>query len=201
MIGHDVEEPGIDIEEKAPQREEREEEAPGRPDSSWRSVELGLAVLAAIVLAVGLVTWNRAGDHDAASVQRAELRDAVLITARSHIETLQTLDYRDVDGGLATWEDVATGTLKDQLLATTDETRKLLADQQKVTTGKVVDAAIVDLTDDTATVIAAVETTVADGADAAAEPTVKRDRFTADLVKVGDDWLLESLVQVAVNLS
>ena len=64
-----------------------------------------------------------------------------------------------------------------------------------------VDAAIVDLTDDTATVIAAVETTVADGADAGAEPTVKRDRFTADLVKVGDDWLLEALVQVAVNLS
>ncbi|HVK30539.1 MAG TPA: hypothetical protein VM575_19540 [Nocardioides sp.] len=201
MIGHDTEESTIDIEELEDKPPERPEEGLGRADSSWRSVELGLAVLAAIVLAVGLVTWNRAGDHDAASVQRAELRDAVLITARSHIETLQTLDYRDVDGGLAKWEDVATGTLKDQLLATTDETRQLLADQQKVTAGKVVDAAIVDLTDDTATVIAAVETTVADGADAAAEPTVKRDRFTADLTKVGDDWLLESLVQVAVNLS
>lgn len=198
MIGHDVEEPAIDIEEKAPEREEQES---GRPDASWRSVELGLVALAAIALAIGLVSWNRAGDHDAEGVQRAELRDAVLITARSHIETLQTLDYRDVDGGLAKWEDVSTGTLKDQLLATTDETRKLLADQQKVTTGKVIDAAIVDLTDDTATVIAAVETTVADGSDAAAEPTVKRDRFTADLVKQGGDWLLENLVQVAVNLS
>lgn len=197
MIGHDVEESTIDIEEKAP---ERADDAPERPDASWRSVELGLVVLAAIALAIGLFAWNRAGDHDAESVQRAELRDAVLITARSHIETLQTLDYRDVDGGLAAWEDVATGTLKDQLLATTDETRKLLADQQKVTTGKVVDAAILDLTDDSATVIAAVETTVADGAGAA-EPTVKRDRFTAELVKQGDDWLLEALVQVAVNIS
>lgn len=198
MIGHDVEEPTIDNEERAPEHEER---APERPDSSWRSVELGLAVLSLIVLVVALVSWSRAGDHDADAVERAELRDAVLITARSHIETLQTLDYRDVDGGLSRWEDVSTGTLKDQLLATTDETRQLLASQEKITTGKVVDAAVVDLSADTATVIAAVETTVADGADAAAEPTVKRDRFTADLVKVGDDWLLESLVQVAVNLS
>lgn len=198
MIGHDVEESTIDIEEKATAREEGTVE---RADSSWRSVELGLVVLAAIALAVGLFTWNRAGDHDAEGVQRAELRDAVLITARSHIETLQTLDHRDIDGGLARWEDVATGTLKDQLLATTDETRQLLTDQQKVTTGKVVDAAILDLTDDTATVIAAVETTVADGADPEAEPTVKRDRFTADLVKVGDDWLVENLLQVAVNIS
>jgi Mce-associated membrane protein len=34
-----------------------------------------------------------------------------------------------------------------------------------------------------------------------AEPTVKRNRFAGDLVKVGDDWLLESLEQVAVNMS
>lgn len=199
MIGHDVEESTIDIEEKAPQSEKGTR--PDRADSSWRSVELGLVVLAAIALAVGLFTWSRAGEHDADAVQRAQLRDAVLITARSHVETLQTLDYRDVPGGLARWEAVSTGTLKDQLLATTDETRQLLTDQQKITTGKVVDAAILDLTDDTATVIAAVETTVADGADAEAEPTVKRDRFTADLVKVGDDWLVESILQVAVNLS
>lgn len=189
-----MEESTIDI-------EERTDEAPERADASWRAVELGLAVLATIVLAVGLVTWSRAGDHDAESVQRAELRDAVLITARSHIETLQTLDYRDIDGGLAKWQDVSTGTLKDQLLATSEDTRQLLADQQKVTTGKVVDAAVVDLDKDTATVIAAVETTVVDGTDSTAEPTLKRDRFTADLVKVGDDWLLENLVQVAVNLS
>ena len=48
-----------------------------------------------------------------------------------------------------------------------------------------------------------VEITVQDGSKGAddAKPTVKRNRFAADLVKVGDDWLLESLEQVAVNIS
>ncbi|NHA00486.1 hypothetical protein G5V59_11850 [Nocardioides sp. W3-2-3] len=38
----------------------------------------------------------------------------MLITARSHVETLNTLDSRDLAGGLAKWEAVSTGTFKDQ---------------------------------------------------------------------------------------
>lgn len=68
-------------------------------------------------------------------------------------------------------------------------------------TGRVVNAAVTDLDDDTATVIAAVEVTVRDGKDADAEPTVKRNRFSADLVRAGGTWKLESLQQVAVDLS
>lgn len=166
-----------------------------------RGVQWALAVLAGLVLAAGLVSWVKAGDHDADAVAVAERRDTVLITARSHIETMNTLDYRDVPGGLEKWQDVTTGTLHDQIAATDDETRALMEDQQKVSTGKVVDAAVIDLAESTATVIASVEVTVRDEADPDADPTVKRNRFAADLVRVGDTWLLETLDQVAVNLS
>lgn len=191
MIGHDVEDAVI----------KDEEVSEPDPGDRRRAAELGILLLAVIALAFAVVTWSRAAGHDDDAVARADLRDAVLITARSHIETMNTLDYRDIPGGLTAWEKVSTGTLKDQIAATTDDTRQLMADQQKVSSGKVVDAAVVDLTDDTATVIASVEVSVLEGSDLGAEPTVKRNRFAADLVKVGDDWLLEALDQVAVNIS
>ncbi|MFD1248683.1 hypothetical protein ACFQ3F_12860 [Nocardioides ginsengisoli] len=138
--------------------------------------------------------------------ERAVLRDRVLIAARHGIETMNTLDYRDLDGGLAAWADVTTGTLHDQLVSTSKPDRALLADQHASSVGTVLDAGVVDLDHDSASVIAAVEVTVtpADepgdepGDKAAAKPTVKRNRFAADLVKVGGRWLLESLQQVSV---
>ncbi len=163
-----------------------------------------LWVLPAVVLCVlvaGLVSWWRATGHDQEMVDDAARRDRVLIVATSHVETLNTLDYRKVDEGLKSWAEITTGTLHDQLADVPDDERKLLADQQKISTGSVMEAALTDLDDNTATVIAAVEITVQDGADADAEPTVKRNRFAADLVKVGDEWLMESLEQVEVDIS
>lgn len=215
MIGNDVEEKAIsDDEVREAEASAEPETAPvgagpgdggartgGGSGSSRTPIELGLAVLAAVLLVFAVVSWIRAGDHDSAAVDRAELRDQVLITARSEIETMNTLDYRDIDGGLDKWEDVSTGTLKDQIAATDAESRKLMADRKMISTGKVTDAAIVDLTPSTATVIAALEVTVIDTSAPDAAPTVKRNRMAADLVKVGGKWLLEGLDQVAVNRS
>ncbi|WGY01056.1 hypothetical protein QI633_21255 [Nocardioides sp. QY071] len=198
-FGYDVEELDID-DEDATQTPEPSEPSEPSERSGRRAIELGLLVLAVVALVAGVVTWQRAGDHDEAALKRAELRDTVLITARSHIETMNTLDHDDVDGGLEKWLDVTTGTLKDQIAATDAETRKLMADQQMVSTGKVIDAAVLDLTASTATVIASVEVTVRNDADPSAAPSVKRNRFAADLVKVGGRWLLEGLDQVAVEI-
>jgi Mce-associated membrane protein len=147
---------------------------------------------------VGLVAWHRARHHDDPMAQRAVLRDRVLIAATHGIETMNTLDYRDLDGGLAAWADVTTGTLHDQLVAISKPDRALLADQHTSSVGKVLAAGLVDLDHDSASVIAAVEVTVTPGDEPEAKPTVKRNRFAADLVKVGGRWLLESLQQVSV---
>lgn len=158
-----------------------------------------VATAAAAVAVSGLLMWWQA-DQDPQRAD-AERRDAVLIEARGDIETMNTLDYRSVDEGVERWAQVTTGTLHDQLAGVSADDRTLLAEQKKISTGRVVDAAVVDVDATSATVIAAVEVTVKDAAKPDSEPTVKRNRFSADLVKVGGRWKLESLQQVAVSLS
>lgn len=155
-------------------------------------------VVALVVVITGLVAWWRADHSDEAT--RAAERDVVLISATQDIETLNTLDYRQIDAGLARWQAVTTGTMHDQLTQVGAADRKLLAKQHKVSSGRVIDAAVVALGDGTATVIASVEVTVRDGTNPAVQPTVKRNRFTADLVRTGGTWKLETLDQVAVSL-
>jgi len=173
-----------------------------RPAGSRRpGSRLWLAALlvAALVAGSGAVAWWRAA-HDERSATAAR-RDAVLIAATKGIETMNTLDYRNVDEGLEAWSATTTGLLHDQLAQVGPQERALLAQQKKISTGKVVDVAVVDLGESTATVIASVQVTVRDGDDTSGPPTVKRNRFTADLVRTGGTWKLESLQQVAVNLS
>ena len=163
------------------------------------AVSLALVVAAAAVMVAGLVVWWRAAND--ASLDLAATRDAVLIAATSDIETMNSLDYRQVDAGLAAWSKVTTGTLHDQLAQVSADDKLLLAQQQKISTGKVIDAAVTSVEPTKATVIASVEVTVRDGADTSAAPAVKRNRFSADLVLVRGTWLLERLEQVAVNVS
>ncbi|MCW2839000.1 MAG: hypothetical protein JWR55_483 [Aeromicrobium sp.] len=201
QIGDDVTDE-IEVPEAEPDESESSVQPawPGWTASLRRRLRLvALGVVAAIVLVSGLLAWwQAAGDGD---LDRAETRDAVLIAGRQHIETLQSLDYRDIDEGLDAWLDVTTGTLHDQLAAVGDDDRGLLADQKKISTGRVIDAAVLDLDDDSATIIAAVEITVADDPSAGTEPTIKRNRFIADLVKAKGQWKLENIEQVAVDLS
>ena len=200
-VTDDVQDQTVDIvdDEVVPDESVGEEATPERSTLRRRLPYVGLLVVAGIVLASGLFAWRQAaGDAD---IDRAETRDAVLIAGRQHIETLQSLDYRDIDKGLDAWLAVTTGTLHDQLADVGDDERKLLAQPKKISTGRVVDAAVTDLDDDSATVDAAVEITVADDPSAGTEPTVKRNRFSADLVQVGGEWKLENIQQVAVDLS
>lgn len=183
----------------AEQDERVAEVADARPRGVGRFWPLAVLLIALVVAAAGVLSWSRAAHDD--SIALAKTRDAVLIAATSHIETLNSLDYRHVDAGLATWAAVTTGTLHDQVTQVSPDERKLLADQKKVSTGKVVDAAVFSLDGDSATVIASVEVTVHDDTQADATPTVKRNRFSADLVDVHGKWLVENLQQVAVDIS
>lgn len=169
--------------------------AASRP--AW--LRFGGLIVAVLVMASGLFAWWHTAHDD--SIELAQTRDAVLISARQDIEIMNSLDYRSVDKGLKNWQSVTTGTLHDQIASVDADDIKLLADQKKISTGKVVDAAVVDLDETSATVIASIEVTVKDDADKSAKPTVKRNRFSADLKMVGGHWKLETLQQVAVNVS
>lgn len=165
---------------------------------SRRLLWAGLA-LALVIGVSGGLAWFSAANDDEADLARD--RDAALVAAKQNIATLNTLDYRDVGQGIDAWLAATTGTLHDQFAAVSEDDQKLLADQKKVSTGKVVGAAVLDVDAGTARVIASVEVTVADGDDLSAEPAVKRNRFSADLEKEDGTWKLASLEQVAVDLS
>lgn len=159
--------------------------------AQWTLLAAGL-----IVLALGVIFWRNAEpDPD---VGRAADRDAVLVAATSNLETLQTMDYEQVDKHLAAWQDVSTGVLGDQFAELTDEDRQATVDSQARSTGQVLSIAVTELNERTATVIASIQTTVRVGDDP--EESEKRNRFAADLVLVKGRWLVENLALVGVNL-
>ena len=168
------------------------------PSDRLKSVCLVIALIAAVFMTAGCVQWWRA-DHDGA-VDRARTRDLVMVAAHDNIETLNTLDYRDVEAGLKSWRAVTTGTLGSQLSNVGKDDLTILKDSKKITTGKVVDLALTRLDDKkgTATAIASLEITVK---GTTGKPTVKRNRFSAELERVDGKWLLRKLQQVAVTLS
>ncbi|NRQ48728.1 nuclear transport factor 2 family protein [Aeromicrobium sp. YC3-14] len=185
-----------DESQQRPASRRKDPEPRQRSGGGWRFVLLGVALL--VAASGSFAWWQTSGDEDR---KTAETRDAVLLQARQDIATMNTLDYRKVDAGVKAWGAVTTGTLRDQLTQVSKEDRQLLAEQKKISTGRVVDASVVDLDASSATVIAAVEVTVQDAAKPDSEPTVKRNRFSADIVKVGGRWRIETLQQVAVSLS
>ncbi len=157
-----------------------------------------LAVLALIFAIVGFSTWWRA-DHDN-SIGYAKTRDTVALAARQDIVVLNTLDYQQLDAGLKNWLGASTGTLHDQLSQVSAADKSSITAAKTVTTGKVLAAAVTQLDDraGTATVIATVEVTVTPSGGKA---SVKRNRYSATMARVGSDWKLSDLAQVPVSVS
>ena len=168
---------------------------------SPRRATILLAVVATAALAfaaVGFATWWRAG-HDS-SLDYARSRDSVTLAARQDIVLLNTLDYQHLDTGLQNWLAASTGTLHDQLSHVGATDKSAIVAAKTVSTGKVLDAAVTQLDEraGSATVIASVEVTVT---PAGGKATVKRNRFSATMVRVGTAWKLSDLQQVPVSVS
>ncbi|GAA4758518.1 hypothetical protein GCM10023350_50410 [Nocardioides endophyticus] len=178
-----------------------EPDEPAESDGSRKPRVGGLAwlllVVAVIAVAVAFWSWRDAdNDPDRA---RAALRDTAVVEGTAAVETMTTMDGRDVEAGIKAWQSVSTGVLHDQLLSVGDSEQQMLADQGKIASGRVVQAALTELTDRSATLLAAVEVTV-EPVDGSEKPAVKRNRFSADLVLVNGEWKIENLQQVAVNI-
>ena len=96
------------------------------------------------------------------------------------------------------WLSASTGPLHDQLARTDDTTKKTLAANATVATGRVLDAALSELDEHagTAKMLASVEITMAKQGTA---PAVKRNRFAAALSRTPDGWKLSALDQLPVG--
>ncbi|MCX2729601.1 hypothetical protein OOZ19_05075 [Saccharopolyspora sp. NFXS83] len=149
-----------------------------------------LVVAVAFAAVAGWAWWSAAHDPQ---VRRAEQRREVLAQARESIATLTTMDGRDVDAGVHAWRAASTGPLHDELTdpATADRLR-----DQAGTTGRVVDLAVTELGERTATVIAAVDTEVArDGA----KPETTGSRLEAELTRTSQGWRISALAPVGLG--
>jgi Mce-associated membrane protein len=155
-----------------------------------------LAASAAVFAGWSGYAWYAAAHAPAVTYGMA--RDEALTTGRTLVAELNTLDYHDVDGGLGKWLSASTGPLHDQLARTDETTKKTLAANATVATGRVVDAALSELDEHagTAKLLASVEITMAKQGTA---PAVKRNRFAAALSRTPDGWKLSALDQLPVG--
>ncbi|MFT7870584.1 MULTISPECIES: hypothetical protein [Amycolatopsis] len=157
-----------------------------------------VAVTAAAAVFAGWSGYSWYSAAHATSVTYGAARDEALTTGRTLVAELNTLDYHDVNGGLGKWLAASTGPLHDQLARTDETTKKTLAANATVATGRVVDAALSELDEHagTAKMLASVEITMAKQGTA---PAVKRNRFAAALSRTPDGWKLSALDQLPVG--
>jgi Mce-associated membrane protein len=192
-------EPDEAEEESAP---EAAEPADGDEDDGRRRLDavvlvaIALAVVAAACAAYFGWSWYRAAHDDALAYSRH--RDAVLRAAEQGVQNLNTLDYRKVDQGLASWEESSTGDLHQQLVQGRAQFTAQVQLAKTVTTAKILDGAVTELDDRTgkASAIVAVQVTVT---PPTGSPTTKPSRMRAQLTRTAAGWKLSALGQAPVG--
>lgn len=153
-------------------------------------VSIALVIAAAVVAGIFGFSWLNASNDD--SLAFSGKRDEVDRVARAAIVTMNTLDYRKLDEGLANWADATTGPLHDEIAGLTADKKKQLKDAKPVTSAKITSSAVKELDDrgGKATVIAAIEKTVQ---TANGKPQPSYQRIQATLTRTKDGWKLENL--------
>ncbi|WP_338179829.1 hypothetical protein [Jatrophihabitans sp.] len=158
----------------------------------------GLVALALVFAAISGVVWWRAG-HGGSS-REAKARDAVLLQVHLDLATLNTLDYRAVDAGLARWAAVTTGSLHAGIVDASAATKSVITKARTVTKAVVLDAAVtsLNLQKGSATVIASIQVTKTPDTGSA---VVDRNRVSATMSLVHGIWRVSDLQGVLVQLS
>jgi Mce-associated membrane protein len=159
------------------------------------------AALAPAVVAAGLAAWGGWSWYGASnddSLAFAQKRDEVLAAGRQAVQNMNTLDHRDLKGGLDTWEDSATGDLHRQLVDGRRQFEKHIHESRTVTSAKVLSAAVTELDDRAgrASVMVALRITVA---APKGEPARKESRMLGELTRTPEGWKLSALGQAPVG--
>jgi Mce-associated membrane protein len=170
------------------------------PRSAVRAVVLAAAVLLVASAATAVfygVSWAVAGNDE--SLSFATHRDDALRAGEQEIINFNTLDYRDVQGGMNRWLASSTGALHDEVVQGRDANAARIAQAKSTTTARVLDAAITELDDRAgkASMIAVVQVTVTPQGQ---PPTQKYSRYQANLTRdAQQQWKLSALGPVSVG--
>lgn len=177
--------------------ESAEEETPDAPPPVRRRALRRIAGIAAFVLAAGALSgfgthWYLKNQDAAADAHR---RAAALDAARQEIVNLTSVDKNTAQQGIQRIVDGATGDFKDQFTQQAGSYRQLLTGSDVSSTGKVAEAGIVRIDENTAVVLAAATATVKNTDAPSGEQRVYRMRVT--LQNEGNRWLVSKLEFVA----
>jgi Mce-associated membrane protein len=158
-----------------------------------RRILLVVTALAAVAALVSGVLWLLALNSDSLALSRD--RDAALVDARQAAINLNTLDYKNVDAGLALWEQSSTGDVLAEFQKNKAEYAKAVTEAKRSTVATVPDAAVAELDDraGSARVLVAVDVTVTPEGQA---PVVSRQRLQLQMARTPQGWKVSNLSPV-----
>jgi len=167
----------------------------------WRGGPLRAATMVVAVLA--LVAWVTAGwfgvswyrvAHDE-SITVAMVRDTVLQDAQQAAINVNTLDYRQVQGGFELWEQSATGTALEEFRKNRDAYVRTVTESKTTSTARVGDAAVAELNEraGTARVLVGVDVTYTPEQQ---EASCVRQRLQLQMKRTPDGWKVDQLAPI-----
>lgn len=151
----------------------------------WLAATLAVLVLALLVTGgVLLPGWLDARAED-------ERRRAVLRAATAEVVAFTTLDYRDLEPSIERVLEGATGEFEQQFESSRAQLEQLSRDNESVSEGRVLEAGVVSMDEDSATVIVVADSQVTN--KSTEQPQPRHYRLQLDLVLEGDRWLTSDL--------
>lgn len=156
---------------------------------SGRPGRLSVALVAVVVglLAVGALLLPRWQDARA----EQERYDDVVRAATLETIAFTTLDHRDLDPAVERVLEGATGDFEKQFEASRDQLEALSRQNKSVSEGRVLEAGVVSMDEDSARVIVVADSTVTNVN--APNPQPRHYRLQLDLVLEGGRWLTSDL--------
>jgi Mce-associated membrane protein len=164
-----------------------------RPNRAGLNIALYVVVLLVACAAVvgGVLAWDTRSDRASAAEQQ-EPYGEVLAAARTEAEAFINIRYDDAQASIDAVAAGATGDFKEQYTKRTDAVLDVLEQNRSVMGGEVLWAGVVDVDQDSATVLAATSGTVANKTTNN-EPVARYFRLQLDLVYEDGEWLTRDL--------
>jgi Mce-associated membrane protein len=166
------------------------------PDPASRvRLNIALYVLALVVACVcvvgGVVTWRTHDDRSGDAAEQERYGD-VLASATAEAEAFINIRYDEAQQSIDEVAAGATGEFREQYTSSTDGVIEVLEENRSVMDGEVLWAGVVDVDNDSATVIAATTGTVSNN-QTDNKPVVRNFRLQLDLVLEDGRWLTRDL--------
>lgn len=164
---------------------------PGPARRSFLVLLLVTALLAVVAVVGGFLAYREHDTRSRAATEQ-ERYGAVLAAATQEAEAFINIRYDRAQESIDAVASGATGTFKDQYTSSADSVVQVLKQERSVMDGKVVWAGVVDVDQDSATVIAATSGTVAN-VQTDNQPVARNFRLRLDLVLEDGVWLTHDL--------